>query len=79
MAAPIGEPDAVHTFKNYLHLTLSYCALLLDELPPDSPAREDVLEIQKAVQHAVGMLPQLLAAGYSPEGKPASPGRGGRS
>jgi hypothetical protein len=55
-----GEPERLHTFKNHLHLTLSYCALLLDELPADSPMRRDIEEIESAVRRAVEMLPELL-------------------
>lgn len=57
-----GESEQVHTFKNYLHLTLSYCALLLDELPAESPMRRDIEEMEGAVRRAIDMLPELLTA-----------------
>lgn len=60
MASRIGEPETLHRFKNCLALTLSYCDLMLDELPPDSPVRTDVSEIQSAIRTASAMLPGLL-------------------
>jgi hypothetical protein len=68
-----GESQQVHTFKNYLHLTLSYCALLLDELPDDSPMRRDIEEIEGAVRRAVDMLPELLTSVGQDEPGPPQP------
>lgn len=68
--APIGEPETLHTFKNHLHLTLSYCDLLLDELPSENPMRRDIAEIQAAVRRALAMVPELLATSAPPEPVP---------
>jgi hypothetical protein len=65
---PETEPEAVHAFKNCLTLALSYCGLLLDELEPGAPMRVDITEIQKSVQTALDMLPEILE-GYGKKPK----------
>lgn len=50
-----------HDFNNILSAVLSYTGLILDELPPNDPLREDVEEIQKAGQRAAALTKQLLA------------------
>jgi hypothetical protein len=66
MDSRIGEPETLHKFKNCLALTLSYCDLLLDELPPDSPMRSDVSEIQAAIRTAATLLPCVLEEATHP-------------
>ena len=50
-----------HDFNNLLTAILGYAGLLLDELPPEDPARRDIEEIQKAGQTAASLTGQLLA------------------
>lgn len=50
-----------HDFNNILTAILGYTALVLDDLPADSPACNDVREIQKAGERAAALTAQLLA------------------
>ena len=52
-----------HDFNNLLTTILGYCGLLVDQLPPESPLRADVEEIQKAGDRAADLTRQLLAFG----------------
>jgi two-component system, cell cycle sensor histidine kinase and response regulator CckA len=49
-----------HDFNNVLSVILSYSDLLLSDLQPGDPMRDDVLEIQKAGTHAADLTRQLL-------------------
>lgn len=50
-----------HDFNNILSAILSYTDLLLDDLKPTDPLREDIEEIEKAGQRAAELTNQLLA------------------
>jgi two-component system, cell cycle sensor histidine kinase and response regulator CckA len=60
-----------HDFNNILTAIIGYSNLLADELPPGSPAREDVDGIRKAADRAANLTRQLLAFSrrqpYSPK------------
>jgi len=49
-----------HDFNNLLHVILSYTDFLERAVEPDSPLREDVLEVQGAAQRAAELTRQLL-------------------
>jgi PAS domain S-box-containing protein len=49
-----------HDFNNMLSVVLSYSSLILRELKPDNPMREDVEEIQKAGSRAADLTQKLL-------------------
>ena len=49
-----------HDFNNLLTAILGYSALVSDDLPSDSPLREDVAEIQRAANVAESLTRQLL-------------------
>jgi two-component system cell cycle sensor histidine kinase/response regulator CckA len=49
-----------HDFNNLLSVVLSYSELLLEDLPLDAPAREDVEEIRRAGVRAADLTRQLL-------------------
>jgi len=50
-----------HDFNNLLTAILGYTALVLDDLPADSPACKDVRAIQEAGKRAAALTAQLLA------------------
>jgi signal transduction histidine kinase/CheY-like chemotaxis protein len=50
-----------HDFNNLLSVIKGYTELLLDELAPDDPKREDLLQIEKAGQRAASLTSQLLS------------------
>jgi two-component system, cell cycle sensor histidine kinase and response regulator CckA len=50
-----------HDFNNLLTGILSYSDLILQELRPSDPLREDVEQIRDAAQRAAGLTRQLLA------------------
>jgi PAS domain S-box-containing protein len=50
-----------HDFNNLLSVILSYCALVIEELPVGHPLRDDVAEIDRAGKQAATITKQLLA------------------
>ncbi|HEX4574781.1 MAG TPA: ATP-binding protein, partial [Gemmatimonadales bacterium] len=50
-----------HDFNNLLTVILSYADLLLEDLAPAAPEREDIGEMRKAAVAASGLTRQLLA------------------
>ncbi|MES2180133.1 MAG: PAS domain S-box protein [Gemmatimonadota bacterium] len=50
-----------HDFNNLLTGILGYCQLVLGDLAPGSPLRNDIEQIQKAGESAAGLTRQLLA------------------
>jgi signal transduction histidine kinase len=65
----IGAPPNVgrlaggiaHDINNALSSVLSYAQLVLHELPPDAPMRDDLEEIRSAGGRAAALARQLLA------------------
>lgn len=45
-----------HALCNQVAIVVGYCELLLDEAPPDSPLRTDLVEMHKAAVRAMDML-----------------------
>ena len=56
-----------HDFNNILMAILGNADLVLDTLSPHAPARENVLEIERASKHAAELAKQMLA--YSGKGR----------
>ncbi len=50
------DDDFDHMLRNQVAIVVGYCDLLLDEVPADSPLRNDLLEMQKAAAIAMDML-----------------------
>ena len=50
-----------HDFNNMLQAILGNAALALEDLPPESPLRESLEEIQKSAQRSADLTCQLLA------------------
>lgn len=56
-----------HDFNNLLSSVLGYAGLALDQVSPDAPYRDDILQIERAAQRAADLTRQLLA--YSGKGR----------
>ncbi|MBE7559213.1 response regulator [bacterium] len=50
-----------HDFNNMLQTILGYAEIILAELPPDHPVRDDVQQIQNAAERSSELTGQLLA------------------
>ncbi len=50
-----------HDFNNLLTAILGYCNLMLDDIPPEDPLRQDLDEIRSAGERAAALTRQLLA------------------
>ena len=50
-----------HDFNNLLSVILSYTSLVLDELGPGEPMRDDIEQVRLAGERATGLTQQLLA------------------
>lgn len=56
----IGDRNRlVHEFSNHLSVIVGFCELLLTDLPEDDPRRADIVEIHRAAQAAIALLPRL--------------------
>ncbi len=58
---PALESALIHQFKNHLGVMVTYCDILVTEVPNEDPRRADLLEIQKAGRAAMALLPELAA------------------
>lgn len=55
-----GEDDPLmHEFKNHLSVIVGFCDLLLRDLPDGDPKRADIVEMRKAGQAAIALVPEL--------------------
>ena len=53
------EPPELHQLKNHLSIIIGFCDLLLGDLAADDPKRVDILEMRKAGQAALDLMPDL--------------------
>ncbi len=53
------ESELLHTFKNQLGIALGFVDLLIDEADTGDPRVSDLQQVQRAVQQAMDMLPEL--------------------
>jgi hypothetical protein len=57
--ADLDDRRLLHQFKNYLAVIVGFCDLLLNELTLGDPKHADVVEVRKAAQSAMLLLPEL--------------------
>ncbi len=57
----MGELEApvLHELKNHLSIIIGFCELVLGELPDTDPKHDDLMEIHKAGDAAIALLPEL--------------------
>jgi hypothetical protein len=53
------ESDLLHTFKNHLAIIVGFCDLLLNEMSEDDSKRADIVEVHKAAEAAMSLMPEL--------------------
>jgi hypothetical protein len=57
--ADLDDRQLLHQFKNHLAVIVGFCDLMLTDLPGDAPQHRDVVEVRKAAQSAMGLLPEI--------------------
>ncbi len=55
----LDDRQLLHQFKNYLAVIVGFCDLLLNDVPAGDPTHADVVEVRKAAQSAMSLLPEL--------------------
>jgi hypothetical protein len=55
----LDDRQLLHQFKNYLAVIVGFCDLMLADLPANAPQQGDVIEVRKAAQSAMDLLPEL--------------------
>ena len=59
MSEPARESEVIHRLKNHLCIVVGFCELVLEDCALDDPRRRDLLEVHKAAQDAVAMMPEV--------------------
>jgi hypothetical protein len=58
---PAGEPEILHRLRNHLSVVVSFCDLLLADMPHDDPRRADLVEVQNAGRAGLNLLPEVAS------------------
>ena len=58
-AMSTGEDNVIHRLKNDLAIIVGFCDLLIEEFPDGDPRRADLLEIHRAAQDAIALMPEV--------------------
>ena len=53
------EAPVLHELKNHLSIIIGFCEMVLSELPDTDPKHDDLMEIRKAGDAAIALLPEL--------------------
>jgi hypothetical protein len=53
------ESETLHQLKNQIGIAVGFVDLLLDEIADGDPRRDDLLQVQQAMQKALAILPQV--------------------
>ena len=51
--------DVIHRLKNHIAIVVGFTELLLSECADDDPKRADLLEVHKAAQDAMALMPEV--------------------
>ena len=54
-----NDSSPLHEIKNHLSVIAGICDLLLREMPEQDSRRKDILQMRKAGEAAISLLPQL--------------------
>ena len=63
--APSTPPRWQHDLRNQLGIILGFSELLIDQAPPSSALRADLVEIHQAATRALGLLDRGVPPGES--------------
>jgi signal transduction histidine kinase len=62
-AEPHDSPDRIaHDLNNLLGIVLGFTDMVINDLAPDDPRHDDLLEIRKATQTAISLIERFRAA-----------------
>jgi len=53
------DDDVIHRLKNDMAIIVGFCDLLLAECASDDPRRADLLEVHRAAQDALALMPEV--------------------
>jgi hypothetical protein len=53
------EAPVLHDLKNHLSVIVGFCEMVLKEVPETDPKHDDLMEIRKAGNAAMALLPEL--------------------
>jgi hypothetical protein len=53
------ESEVLHTLKNQLGIAAGFIDLMLDETAAGDPRRDDLLQVQQAMQKALELIPGI--------------------
>ena len=56
---PTREDEVIHCLKNHMAIIVGFCDLLLGQWSTDDPRRTDLLEVHRAAQDALALMPEL--------------------
>ena len=51
--------NVIHRLKNHIAIIVGFVDLLISECPDDDPKRADLLEVHKAAQAAMALMPDV--------------------
>jgi hypothetical protein len=57
--SPIRDDEVIHRLKNDMAIIVGFCDLLLTVCSADNPRRADLLEIHRAAQDALALMPEV--------------------
>ncbi|HEY6214211.1 MAG TPA: hypothetical protein VIW45_18080 [Vicinamibacterales bacterium] len=59
MNEPTREDEVIHRLKNHVAIIVGFTELLIAETPDEDPRKADLIEVHKAAQAAMALMPEL--------------------